>query len=751
MRFAALIASIFLAVATGAPALADGCSDCLTGHQLRMKQYEGNLVLAGGAGLVSGAGPLGSLIAMSALALSQAWQEHTTIDPQCLDACKGSTSNRALWEAYWGGGPPTGVNPPDETHPGWWGSWDALSPPLSDGTQPQTAQGGGQGGGQGGATGQGTQTAQGAGTGAGGGQGAGQGTGTGQGGEQQPGGQGGGQQAGGQGGGQQPGGQGGGQQPGGQGGGQQPGGGQQAGGQGGGAVNGQGTPPSSTAQKSFCIVGQQATNSTPPPQVVQTLFVVGAPVDPRLKLKMIKCGFATVDAGWATLCADWKQAAAKTPPATITFNLDSNKVTTIYGGSYVEPVCSSPTPPGRADASHPDIAFGEPPQQPAQPPDVAVGDPGMQHAPPPDVAVGGEPPLHEPPTSEPPSLGPTPTPQGGEPTPPSNGGGGEPSSNGGGGTPQYTPPPPPVHGGGTAPPVHGGGTPPPVQPPPVHGGGTPPPVQPPPVHGGASVNGGFALPGGITCIGDVGHAACTDSGGHPVNCRSDGTCTDSAGRIVNPPPPPKPPVKPLPPPIKTATPPNAKPQPPAAKATPAALPAPKVPQVPKPLPKQVARADVAPLPAPVVAPPPKVAAAPPAVRPTPPPPPPPVSAGPPPPPPPPLPQVQARVTPPSVKPFCEKEHIVFHNEENRTYNPTARSGGGGVCNWSFTASGSAVLTSASIEEQPSNGNLTQTGDYSFRYVPYPGFRGSDHYAIEVCGDSANGSGCTHFYYEHTVE
>ena len=74
-----------------------------------------------------------------------------------------------------------------------------------------------------------------------------------------------------------------------------------------------------------------------------------------------------------------------------------------------------------------------------------------------------------------------------------------------------------------------------------------------------------------------------------------------------------------------------------------------------------------------------------------------------------------------------------------------------MCNWSFTASGSAVLTSASIEEQPSNGNLTQTGGYSFRYVPYPGFRGSDHYAIEVCGDSANGSGCTHFNYEHTVE
>ena len=89
-----------------------------------------------------------------------------------------------------------------------------------------------------------------------------------------------------------------------------------------------------------------------------------------------------------------------------------------------------------------------------------------------------------------------------------------------------------------------------------------PPKQPP-NKGGPGINGGYFLPGGITCLGDVGHASCTDTGGHPVSCTADNICTDSAGRVVSQPPP----IKPPQPPTTTAT----KPQPSPGQAAPPPL------------------------------------------------------------------------------------------------------------------------------------------------------------------------------------
>jgi hypothetical protein len=174
------------------------------------------------------------------------------------------------------------------------------------------------------------------------------------------------------------------------------------------------------------------------------------------------------------------------------------------------------------------------------------------------------------------------------------------------------------------------------------------------------------------------------------------------------------------------------------------LPPPVVAQVPKLPPKRVASVEVHPLQPPVVASPPKVAAAAPAVRPATPPPQ-PVSV-----PPPPLPQVQARVTPPAVKPACERTPFHFKASQSEPVTTPERIAGNSVCVHDYVAN-DGTLTRASIQDEPSNGTLTQLGKVKFRYVPHPGFRGSDSYTIEVCGEMNGRSGCSALTYEVTIE
>jgi hypothetical protein len=219
------------------------------------------------------------------------------------------------------------------------------------------------------------------------------------------------------------------------------------------------------------------------------------------------------------------------------------------------------------------------------------------------------------------------------------------------------------------------------------------------------------------------------------------------------------PVQPLPAP--KAAPPAPQPVPPAVKPLPvepapstAVKPLPASPPVPKSLPVQSA-----PAPKPL----PPIAAAPPQVKPPPaepakPPPSQPAAPQvkslppePPPPPPPPLPQRVARVEPPPVQPSCNKEPMQFHVDQNETISGPVTIVGGAACHHAYWSEGTTQFSGASISEQPSNGVLTQTGDYEFEYRPHKGFRGSDEYAVEICGQNDNGSGCSTITYEVTVQ
>jgi hypothetical protein len=148
---------------------------------------------------------------------------------------------------------------------------------------------------------------------------------------------------------------------------------------------------------------------------------------------------------------------------------------------------------------------------------------------------------------------------------------------------------------------------------------------------------------------------------------------------------------------------------------------------------------------------------PPATPPTahgPPPPPPAHPAGPPPPPAPALPQQTARVEPPPpprIPPSCNKVPVQFHVDTNDQLTSDVTVVGRATCRHSYWSEGTTQFSGASISEQPSNGELNQTGDYEFEYKPNKGFKGSDEYAVEICGENDNGSGCATITYQVTVQ
>jgi hypothetical protein len=58
---------------------------------------------------------------------------------------------------------------------------------------------------------------------------------------------------------------------------------------------------------------------------------------------------------------------------------------------------------------------------------------------------------------------------------------------------------------------------------------------------------------------------------------------------------------------------------------------------------------------------------------------------------------------------------------------------GGSCIHKIRANNTYRFASASVVAAPRNGTLSPMESFSFRYQPKPGFRGSDEYAVRVCG------------------
>lgn len=73
------------------------------------------------------------------------------------------------------------------------------------------------------------------------------------------------------------------------------------------------------------------------------------------------------------------------------------------------------------------------------------------------------------------------------------------------------------------------------------------------------------------------------------------------------------------------------------------------------------------------------------------------------------------------------------------------------CLHRFGSGGTMQMTSYTIASRPSHGTLTPAGSMQFRYMPKPGYRGADSYAVRICGTSSGGRGCSNIRYNVTIE
>jgi hypothetical protein len=104
-----------------------------------------------------------------------------------------------------------------------------------------------------------------------------------------------------------------------------------------------------------------------------------------------------------------------------------------------------------------------------------------------------------------------------------------------------------------------------------------------------------------------------------------------------------------------------------------------------------------------------------------------------------------------VQPSCINSNFTFRVAESEPATVQETIVGDANCADRFTATGKTQLTSGSISSQPSHGTLQQTGDLAFVYRPQQGFKGSDQYAVKICGENPSGSGCSIITYEVSVQ
>jgi hypothetical protein len=102
---------------------------------------------------------------------------------------------------------------------------------------------------------------------------------------------------------------------------------------------------------------------------------------------------------------------------------------------------------------------------------------------------------------------------------------------------------------------------------------------------------------------------------------------------------------------------------------------------------------------------------------------------------------------------CHTDDYTFSTVLNQSVTANSVSIGGAACSYSVapTHPDQVQFTSASIVEQPNNGAFEQTGSFAFKYQPKAGFRGTDEYAIKVCGHNSQRAGCATLTYRVTVK
>jgi hypothetical protein len=90
----------------------------------------------------------------------------------------------------------------------------------------------------------------------------------------------------------------------------------------------------------------------------------------------------------------------------------------------------------------------------------------------------------------------------------------------------------------------------------------------------------------------------------------------------------------------------------------------------------------------------------------------------------------------------------FRPDQRDVLNLSGVMPAGSMCIHKIRANNRFRFASASVVSPPRNGTLAPMESFSFRYQPKPGFRGSDQYAVQVCG--VRRGACSTLMYRMTV-
>lgn len=105
---------------------------------------------------------------------------------------------------------------------------------------------------------------------------------------------------------------------------------------------------------------------------------------------------------------------------------------------------------------------------------------------------------------------------------------------------------------------------------------------------------------------------------------------------------------------------------------------------------------------------------------------------------------------PAAAAKCEVYGDIFYMHKNDASKQTVRTDQHG-CDLLFITRKNTRFSSAKILARPQNGQLRKIAVLEFRYKPRPGFTGTDTFALQVCGRTRAGRGCSTLNYTATVE